>query len=164
MPFTIIFIVLIFYTIGETIYILIRPDRQFLPLTIYYYIIGSYLFVLGILLIVQMRLTVEQMEILKSEQRKIGFMLLLIVLAYFILGSVNLFSYLTDKNGSFLCNRNTLHIFVIFLIHLIANGLPLMFLLNNHHKSYRKNQASEPSGVDVTFYDDLNSESDDDRR
>lgn len=88
-------------------------------------------------------------------------MLFLIVLAYFILGSVNLFSFFTDKDGSIFCNRNTLHIFVIFLIHLIANGFPLMFLLNTHHKSYRKNISSEPSGVDVTFYDDLNSESDD---
>jgi hypothetical protein len=91
-------------------------------------------------------------------------MLFLIVLAYFILGSSNIFLYFSDKNSSFLCYRNTLHIFVIFVIHVVANGLPLLFLLNTHHKSYRKNQSSEPSGVDITFYDDLNSESDDDNR
>ena len=91
-------------------------------------------------------------------------MLFLIVLGYFILGSTNLFLYFNDKTSSFLCNRNTLHIFVIFLVHTVANGLPLMFLLNTHHNSYRKNQSNEPSNVDVTFYDDLHSEESDDRR
>lgn len=42
----------------------------------------------------------------------------------------------------------------------LDNVVPIAFLLYTHHKSYRKpvpQDQSDPNGMDITFYDDLTS-------
>ena len=93
-------------------------------------------------------------------------MILITVLAYFLLGSKNIFYWTfskKDKNYSntFFCNKNALVDFLILLVATFDSALPILLLLFTHHKSFAKTEGKDiAADLDVTYYDDATSVSD----
>ncbi len=103
----------------------------------------------------------DNMDVLTSEQMQIGALVVLIVIANFIIGTWNLILLnLQASSDSKFCSEYSVMDFLMSLSDIIDNVVPIAFLLYTHHKSFRitvTHDVTDPNGLDITFYDDLTS-------